>query len=57
MLFTMNESNNIINLLTSDSDLNMQIEIGSNNFVITADTEEGESIGIKIKYRQKYIGV
>lgn len=56
-LFPMSESNNIINLLTSDSDLNMQIEIGSNNFVITANAEEGEYVGIKIKYRQKYIGV
>ena len=54
LLFTMNENNNIINLLTSDSDLNMQIEIGSNNFVITA----GDGyVGVKIKYRQKYIGV
>ena len=54
LLFTMNENNNIINLLTSDSDLNMQIENGSNNFVITA----GDGyVGVKIKYRQKYIGV
>ena len=54
LLFTMNENNNIINLLTSDSDLNMQIEIGSNNFVITADNGD---VGVKISYRQKYIGV
>ena len=55
LLFAMNENNNIINLLTSDSALNMQIEIGTNNFVITS--EEGEYVGIKLKYRQKYIGV
>ena len=53
LLFTMNENNNIINLLTSDSDLNMQIVKGSNVFIIASD----DAVGIKIKYRQKYIGV
>lgn len=53
LLYPMNENNNIINLLTSDSDLNMQIEKGQNHFVIVSD----EAINCNITYRQKYIGV
>ena len=54
MSYSKFESENIINELTKDSNMDFKLNIGENNLLLL--TESGNASGI-IKYRQKYLGV
>ncbi|MBO7713528.1 MAG: phage tail family protein [Methanobrevibacter sp.] len=54
---TIVEDINIINYLSSNSDINFKLEQGSNKVFITSSPDSTETIMGSIKYRQKYIGV
>ena len=49
------KGNNIIDRLSADSELNIELIQGNNKLSVTS--ENGEDIITKISYRQKYIGV
>ena len=49
-----NSSGNLINMLSADSDMTLNLEVGKNIFLL--NTEEG-NVKAVITYRQKYIGV
>ena len=49
------KGNNIIDRLSTDSELNIELIQGNNKLSVTS--ENGEDIITKIIYRQKYIGV
>jgi hypothetical protein len=49
------KGNNIIDRLSADSELNIELIQGNNKLSVTS--ENGEDIITKIIYRQKYIGV
>jgi hypothetical protein len=49
-----NPKENIISTLSSDSDMTLVLEIGSNELLIT---KESGNLSGKVIYRQKYLGV
>ena len=47
----------LIQYLQDGSDMGMKLTKGKNTFVITYEKDVSDNIGIKMKFRQKYIGV
>jgi hypothetical protein len=52
-IFFVKETQNYISNLTSDSNMNLKLDVGTNKILTVTDT----LTGITISYRQKYIGV
>ena len=55
MICKLEEFENLISTLSSDSDMDLKLEVGKNELLLNSDSEN--TINAMITYRQKYVGV